>query len=465
MRRFSALFLAIFGLQALPFAVLAETFDPNYVMSDRDLTDVSVPPEYAQRFLESKGSGIAGMLFPDLDGTMKRPGEIIDFYGRTYGINPKYLLALIQKEQSLVTHPAPSKCQIDWATGYGRPDGSTCDDPVWQKYRGFTSQIVHAAAFARYFYETESRNFGFFVGRPASVSGQTVVPANVATAMLYTYTPHLHGNRLLTAIWSRWFVSSYPDGAALRGPDGTTWLIQAGMKRKFSSLSALYSRVDASRVIPVGADVLAQYEEGPAIRFSEYSLVRVPSGTVYMLVRDLKRPIESPEVFRVIGFNPEEVIDAPEADLASYGLGEPITIRSSYPTGALLQDNRTGGVYWVQDGRKHPIWSAEIMRVNWPGRKISPVSKDVLDSFPTGEAARFRDGELVTCSGCDKAVFVISNGARRPILSGAVFEALGYDWRRVIHTTNEAVFLHPLGEMVSLDGGQAADDRVQLSSF
>lgn len=451
MKRLLPLLLIALIFTPLPPPVRAESsFNQDLVMSDRDLTDTSVPDDFAQRFLEAKGSGIAGMRFMDLDGSMKKPGDLITYYGRIYKISPRYLLTLIQKEQSLVTDPNPSLCQIDWAVGYGRPDGSTCNDPSWQQYRGFTTQIISAAAFARYFYDTPDRDFGFFPGKMASIDGTPVVPQNIATAMLYTYTPHIHGNQLLVSIWSKWFVSSYPDGSYLRDGRGEVWLIQAGLKRRFASLSALYSRVDESRILEVAGDVLGQYEEGSPIKFADYSLVSTPDSTVYLLVRDVKRPIMSMEVFRTIGFNPEEIDPVSEVELASYVTGDPITIKSTYPTGALLQNDQTGGVYWVIDGIKKPIWSQEIMKINYPGRKIDPVSEEILAQFPTGEPVRIRDAELVTCDECNKAVFVISNGLRRPIVSGKVFETLGYDWRRVVHTTTAAVMLHPLGELVTL---------------
>jgi len=451
MRLFATILSFALLVSAFPMPVIAESsFDPDLVISDRDITDTSVPDDYAQKFLESKGSGIAGRVFQDLDGSMKKPGDLVTYYGRAFGVSPRFLLALIQKEQSLVTDKNPSACQVDWAAGYGRPDGSTCNDPAWQKYRGFTTQIISAAAFVRFFYDNPDRSFGYFQGRTAVIDGTPVTPSNIATAMLYSYTPHIHGNQLFSSIWSKWFVSSYPDGSYLRDSAGEVWLIQAGLKRRFTSMSALYSRVDRSRIIQVTDDVLVQYDEGASIKFADYSLVSVPSGTVFMLVHDIKRPVESMQVFRTIGFNPEEIIDVSETDLAFYTTGDMITLESTYPTGALIQNNKTGGVYWVQDGIKRPIYSAEIMKINYPGRKIFPVAPDVLDAMPTKDPVRLRDGELVTCPGCDKAVYVISNGMRRPIVSGKVFEALGYDWRRVIWTADDAVFVHPLGGLVTL---------------
>jgi hypothetical protein len=449
-RLFAAFLMAAILLPSVP-ARAAEGFDANFILSDSDLTDTRIPDDFAQKFLESRGSGIAKRKFKDLDGiTEKSPGDIITYYGKTFGVNPKFLLALIQKEQSLVYDKDPSDCQINWATGYNRPDGSGCHDG--RNYGGFTQQIVGAAAFVHYFYEKERigerRNFGFFPGTLASIDGQPVIPGNVATAMLYTYTPHLHGNRLLLKLWSEWFTSSYPDGSYLAGPDGKTYLIQGGLKRLFVSKSALYSRVEASRVIKVGVDVLARYEDGASIKFADYSLLRVPSGTVYLIVRDLKRPIASMEVFRTIGFNPEEIDDVDPADLEAYADGETITVKSSYPTGALLQDNKSGGVYYVENGVKYPIYSAEIMKTNYPSLKLKPVAKSVLDLLPNGAPVKFRDGELVTSPGNAPAVFVISNGQRRPIVSGEAFEKLGYSWSRLIRTNDTALGIHPLGPNV-----------------
>ena len=175
----------------------------------------------------------------------------------------------------------------------------------------------------------------------------------------------------------------------------------------------------------------------------------MPSGTVYLLVGDRKRPIESMEVFRAIGFNPEEIDDVTDEDLEPYAEGDMITLKSAYPTGTLLQNNKTGGVYFVENGVKRPILSAEIMKINWPNKKISSVSPTTLEKYPSAEPAKFRDGELITSPGSNKAVFVVSNDMRRPIVSGQAFEQLGYSWKRIVYTSDEAVNLHPLGEPVT----------------
>ncbi len=454
MKKFLPYFLAFSLLApAFPAAAATET-NPSYVLSDDDLTDTNVPAGFSQQFLESRGGALSKMTFVDLDGTMKKPGDIIDYYGKSMGVNPKFLLALIQKEQSLVDDKNPSKCQIDWAAGYGRPDGSTCD--TVHPARGFTSQIINAAAFVECFYRDSTdrcgsrRTFGYFPGRATLIDNQPVTPANTATAIVYTYNPHLHGNNLLRRIWDRWFSVGYPDGSALAGSDGTVYLIQGGLKRKFASKSALYTRVDKNKVIPVSDTVLTSLESGADIAFADYSLVRDPAnGTVYLLSGDKKRPIESMSVFRAIGFNPEEIDDVDAADLEPYTDGDAITLKSAYPTGALLQNKKTGGVYFVEDGKKKPIIDASIMKADYPTKKISIVSPETLEKYETAEPLKFKDGDLITSAGSNKAVFVVSNGQRRPIASGEAFEQLGYSWKRIIWTTEAVMALHPVGQPVT----------------
>src|SRR5512135_2029332 len=145
MKRFLLILLQICLLAGMFPArpAAAADADPGFILSDRDMTDTHVPDGFSQRFLEAHGGAIAGMRFPDvlLDGTMKKPGDLIDEYGKIFGVNPRYLLALIQKEQSLVDDRNPSQCQINWAAGYGRPDGTGCYDAS-PLLSGFSTQIM-----------------------------------------------------------------------------------------------------------------------------------------------------------------------------------------------------------------------------------------------------------------------------------------------------------------------------------
>ena len=113
-------------------------------------------------------------------------------------VNPQVLIAMLQKEQSLIDDPARATANVmDWAMGYGVPDSGNRD----QAYRGFASQVLGTA-----FSLTQNFDAG-----PAMwptlppIDGVTIVPRSRATYALYKHTPHIHGNRLLYDLFWDYF--------------------------------------------------------------------------------------------------------------------------------------------------------------------------------------------------------------------------------------------------------------------
>ena len=165
-----------------------------------------------------------------------------------------------------------------------------------------------------------------------------------------------------------------------------------------------------------------------------------------LLPNETRRGFSSAEALRKIGINPEEIEDVSWEDLTQYAEGEPITIESVQPVGTLIQNSKTGGVYFVENGVKHPIFSKEILVANFGSRKItSKQTTAELEKYITGEPLLFKEGELVK-SDSQPAVYVISNKQRRPITSEAAFVKLGYNWDNVIVTNAAAIGVHLLGE-------------------
>ncbi|MEA2064929.1 MAG: hypothetical protein U9O66_01360, partial [Patescibacteria group bacterium] len=280
------------------------------------------------------------------------------------------------------------------------------------------------------------------------------------TAALYTYTPHVYyGNYNFWKLYNDYFeggsqdylvkdYQKYPDGSLLRKKgEGGIYLIQNGEKRPFLTKSAFMSRYSLNRVLDVASDDLEKYEVGKPIKFSNYSLLRSPEKIVYLLVNDITREIKSTEVFKKIGFNPEEIIDVESAELSEFSKGKLITENDIYPTGALLQNRKTGGVFFVIDNEKYPIWSKKIMEVNYPNKKIISVSEEELESYPTNGPLKLRDGELIV-SLVSPTVYIISNGFKRPIASGEIFEELGYKWKDIIQVSERVLEIHPIGKEI-----------------
>lgn len=437
----------------LPNLALAD-FNPDYIISDQELTDYNAMSlSQVQKFLEDKGSALAYYATIDTDGLGRTASEIIWRVAQSYKVSPKVLLVTLQKEQSLITETAPTQKQLDWATGYGICDSCSMSDPTLQKYKGFATQVDYAAGWKRWFLDNAlTLSWVKLPGITYLIDTYRVTPNNLATAAFYTYTPHYHGNYNFWKLWQDWFGKFFPDGTVLKEADGTgIWLIQRGLRRQFSSYSAFVSRYSPEKLISVSKSELENYEAGTPIKFADYSLLRSPAGTVYLLVGDTRRGFSSNDVFRTIGFNPDEVMDATWEDLNLYVENDPITMQSVYPTGALLQDKTSGGVYFVENGIKKPIWAKQLLTLYFANKKITVVSPDELKKYPTGEPIKFKDGELVLGES-SPTVYFVSNSERRPIPSEQVFNGLGFKWTNIIKTTDKILSLHQIGNPVYLGG-------------
>ncbi|MFA6197616.1 MAG: hypothetical protein WC734_00470 [Patescibacteria group bacterium] len=456
--------LLFVGAFIMPAPMLAATFRPGYLISDDDLMNANtMSSARIQKFLETKGSALATMKFDTLTGK-KSAADVIYDAGKYWGISPKYLLVRMQVEQSLVTDSNPTQKQIDYATGFACPDSSGCNPA----YKGFFNQVNWAAKSLRgdYYLGGIAKNGTTISGWGPMITKQTldgisVTPMNAATAVLYTYTPwvgkwgggrqDVGGSSLVWKKYEEWFATAYPDGTLLQVKGNpAVYLIQFGTKRAFWSKSAFTANYTSKNVIQVPQQELDKYPDGKPIRFSEYSILGGPDGSMYLILNGQKRLIESQEVFRQLGYNPEEVITVTEADLKDYTNGTNITLNSIYPTGALLQSKQTGGIVFVENGVRHAIWSKEIMQSRFPKTKVIRIDESEIAGYAAGDPVKFKDGELVT-SPNSKSVYVISDGLKRPIGSMDAFNQLGYKWKNIIKTSDKALEMHPTGDPINVN--------------
>ncbi|MBM3204782.1 hypothetical protein FJZ48_02260 [Candidatus Uhrbacteria bacterium] len=458
-------FLSLWLVGAQPLLAIAQStstqkgvdanFNPNHILRDEDIFEIGImSQERIQRFLESKKGVLATKKMMDSDGVEKWPAEIIWRVATSYKINPKYLLTLMQKEQSLVDDPNPSQKQFDWAMGYGVCDSCSMDDPAIQHFKGFASQVEWAAKQHREKYLIQllgrgSTISGYAPGKAAVVDGQTIVPANQATAMLYTYTPHIHGNANLWRIWNRWFSLVFPDGSIVREDgDSIAYLIRFGEKRPFKSKAVLASMVDPEKIQIVAAGQLNSYPDGSPIAFANYSLAETPNGDRYLLTGNKKRHIISNTVFAKLGFNEDEVLEASDEELLSYDDGADITTKSAYPTGLLAKDAK-GNHWYVEGGVRQLIPNKAFLSLYFKGRPAKVLTQEKLATLTIGSPYQLHEGELIRIEK-QSSVYVIENGNRRPIISGEVFETLGWKWKNVTVLPAKALVDYPIGDPVTL---------------
>ncbi len=452
----------------------AADFNPNLIITDQEIMDsAAMNLGEIQSFLEDRGSFLATYRTTDYYGVVRSAAEIIynaavnsyDCSGVDINnpqdieeakikcvkvsINPRFLIVLLQKEQSLIDSKSPRQSQLDWAVGYGCPDNAACGE----RWRGFGKQ-VNAAALQFYDYMVNPRYYKYQVGQTYTITNtgrdpMMVAPANRATAALYNYTPHVYnGNYNFWNIWQRYFTQVYPDGSLLQAEgQETVYLIQSGRKRPFSSRGALVSRFNPQKIVMVRPEDLDSYPEGTPIKFQQYALVQAPSGAVYLLVDDKRRGFTSQQAFAKMGFNRQEVIKGSWEELAAYKESTPITVTSTYPTGALLQDKKTGGVYWVEEGSKAPILDRATLAAKFAKRRIIPADQKELAAYKTSDPVRLDDGSLIKLDG-DPNVYLLDHGQRRLIASERIFNYLGYNWANIITINSRHFSLYNQGPIV-----------------
>jgi hypothetical protein len=180
------------------------------------------------------------------------------------------------------------------------------------------------------------------------------------------------------------------------------------------------------------------------------SLIKI-GGAIYIISNGVKKPFPSMAVFNSYGYKLSAVIDASEAD---QGLpdGEimktKLIIKGSHKDGTLIQSG--GAIYLLTGGTKKPFPSMAVF--NSYGYKLSKVVKaNAADvKYPDGDIMEMYivpahlNGSLIKIG---QAIFLISNGVKKPFPSMAVFNSYGYKLSKVV-TGNSSDLTMPEGNAV-----------------
>ena len=175
------------SLPTRPVAALVEPFNPVFIITDEEFNDAAAMScDQIQAFLNER-TGILKTYVDPVNG--KYASQIICEQAVTFGINPRLILVMIQKEMRMLTETEPDERQIAWSAGCG---------PGWDSTAGFTNQIECVARTLRKRYDNAELG--------GSVDG--IAPFNRATLALYRYTTHVDGNEDFWKIWTRYFAGS-----------------------------------------------------------------------------------------------------------------------------------------------------------------------------------------------------------------------------------------------------------------
>jgi hypothetical protein len=170
------------ALSARPVGAEAPIYNTAFI-TDAELADHNaMSAEAIRAFLVSHNSYFQRPI-PDVDGVVFDPADTIYAAAQQYRINPKVLLATLEKEQDgVTTSRRPSDRTLRFLTGCLDPSTAraqlTC---TAERLRAYDDQILRRGA-------TVS---GWQVGVPKRTEdGVVVTPANRAVAGQFTYTPY-----------------------------------------------------------------------------------------------------------------------------------------------------------------------------------------------------------------------------------------------------------------------------------
>lgn len=440
-----------FGVWGAKFCFAESNFNPNFIISDQELNAPAVTWTLIdiQQFLESKGSYLKNFSAPDVNGVVKPASQIIYEAAQNYSLNPKFLLVTLQKEQSLVTDDSPTQRQLDWATGFAVCDGCYLTDPKLVKYKGFGKQVDGAAGIIRWYYDNQSNPIVKKKDSPVRIDGQDVTPGSWATAFLYTYTPHLHGNQNFWHIWNTWFTSAYPNGTLLQSKEsGEYWLLSNGERHRFKNKTALITRADPKTAVQISDIDLKNYSEGSPIAFPNYSILSA-SSTIYLLDYDKLRPFASTSVVRQLGYNPEEIIEVDPEDLAGYATGTVITASTTQPVGVIYQITDLNNRYYLlKDSTLYPITDRSVVDINYDRLAVEKHTLKELAKYPLADLpVSYKDGTLLKTKD-GGIIYVIENSKRRRLADSETFISLGYKYSNVVVVPDNTLVSIPEGEPI-----------------
>ncbi len=258
--------LVLIAALVCPDFVLAQTtdlvtdtkFNPNDIISDDDLLDTAMTVEEIQTLLNRAGGKLKDYNEPSApSGEARTAAQIIWQAAQDAKINPEIILAMLQKEQSLLEDPNPSQYQFDWAMGYSKCDGCA-GVPA---YRGFGNQVRAAAMRLRYFYD-QPEEFNYQVGKISTTNDKFLVaPQNLATRGLYVYNPYRGGARLnerfvganfnFYKIWNRLFAFKATPNTLVRERESDAYYLIGDLDRRpfvaSEAAEALYAAADRER--------------------------------------------------------------------------------------------------------------------------------------------------------------------------------------------------------------------------
>ncbi len=522
--------LFFFTANATVFAQPAfdQSFNPDILISDYDFSNVNAwsSASQVQAFLEAKGSPLAnttpaflGMLLepesvsvktalkdPNANLNRKRTAaELIFDSSVRAGLNPQATLALINKEQGLITGRRGvtnevMQTALNHAVGYGC-QGSNCQniyigfyyqlfgnvDAEGNTYLGATRSLMRAfstpGGLGPYYEGRTTRVGDVVLFRNYSTTGfanvppsQTVTIGNRATAAMYRYDPFVfNSNYNFWYFFKEWFGSSGSDipgsnlgelnGKAVKSSRTSTtiYFIENGQKYRLYPFVAEARNIDIDRAEVISRSKLDDYSSAGNLSVPDKTLVEYEDDLYFFSGN--KKYLVTEEQARARGLKPNEAING-DSDARRYDTGNlsdltPVTPPSSptpapapvpnqpegndpfFKEGAILRGNNSPAVYLVSGGKLKLFTFATFVQYA-AAANMTLVSDDLLSKYPKDGLVLPKNGSLVK-SFNSPTVYFYEDNQKKP-MDGEIFRNRGFSFTNVFELDQNEIDALALGK-------------------
>jgi hypothetical protein len=490
LRRYLSLFVAtviLLGLQiGLPTnsadAADASQFQAGNIISDAIFFDgTAINSDEVQSFLSSKVSNCTAGYTCLKDYRQNTPtmpasagrcnqydgaanetaAQIIAKVGAACGINPRVLIVLLEKEQSLVTSSSPSSSRYSNATGFACPDTAPCDPA----YAGFFYQVYSAAR--------QFKNYGLYPGSfnyhagqwnnilysPNSSCGSSpIYIENQATANLYIYTPYqpnaaalsnlygtgdgcsAYGNRNFWRIFTDWFGSTQA-GLLFRSTNNpSVFVISNNVKHAVPDLLTFSAYTPAGGLSFVSDAYIASIPSGGVAK----RIIRNETGGIFLIDAGMKLAFTTCAQVYAYGGSCDATgyVQLTNQQAGNYVNG---------PTVDQILGTTEGPTYFPALGVKREIAGSQAAAANslpWPASRV--LTSGALSSLPLGQPV-VANNTIIKSRQSGQAYLV--SDSKKYLLSASI---LGYVGEVSNYLTNESLSLIPDG--AASDGSLVAPD-------
>lgn len=239
----------------------------------------------------------------------------------------------------------------------------------------------------------------------------------------------------------------YPDGSLLLAHGGAVYKIESGLRRYIPSPLIFDTRYKWEYLIPVPQTIVDSYPKGIDEYYPDGLLISSATG-VFLMQKNQRLPITSPDVFESYGFKWGQIRRATDYELSIIPEGDAISEIKNYRSRVLLSPIGSSNVYVLDKaGDLRYIPSPFIFdKLQYKWDEIIKIPANLLQKYSVASNKLFPDGTTVSYNG---AVYLISNNYKKPIGSPNIFLSLGYKWSDIIPLRINEFNQYPAGNVIS----------------